>query len=75
MAHPAVESHGELERFWGLPSKPCFAKLSRSVFIGWGVPLFALPVYPAHRLAHELVGLGAPVTSQRPPIDDAIAHG
>eukprot|EP00983_Pelagomonas_calceolata_P019028 598440-Pelagomonas_calceolata.AAC.1 len=36
--------------------------------------LFVVLAFPAHRLAHGLVGLGASVTSQQPPIGDAIAH-
>eukprot|EP00983_Pelagomonas_calceolata_P010507 340549-Pelagomonas_calceolata.AAC.1 len=36
MAHPVVESHRELERLRGLPSKPCFTRLPRSVSLVGG---------------------------------------
>eukprot|EP00983_Pelagomonas_calceolata_P088350 1157184-Pelagomonas_calceolata.AAC.2 len=58
MTHPVVESHVELERLWGLPSKPCSCQ---GQFYSLGAPpglLFVVLAFPAHRLAH---GLAAPV--------------
>eukprot|EP00983_Pelagomonas_calceolata_P032167 1009906-Pelagomonas_calceolata.AAC.2 len=74
MAHPVVESHVESDRLWALPSEPCFARLSRSVSLLEG-PDICCSDFPAHRLAHGLVGLGAFVASLQPPIEDTIANG
>eukprot|EP00983_Pelagomonas_calceolata_P026453 830507-Pelagomonas_calceolata.AAC.1 len=72
MAHPVVESHGELGMFGGLPSKPCLTRLSRSVSLVGG--LF-VPAFLVHKLVRGLVGLDACAASQQPPIEDASAHG
>eukprot|EP00983_Pelagomonas_calceolata_P074151 1152439-Pelagomonas_calceolata.AAC.2 len=56
----------------GIAFKPYFTRLSRSVLVVGGS---AVPAFPAHRLAHGLVTLGASVTSQKPPTKAAIAHG
>eukprot|EP00983_Pelagomonas_calceolata_P022153 695777-Pelagomonas_calceolata.AAC.1 len=64
------ESHKDLERFWGLPSKPCFTtwRLSRSVSLAGGA------AFLVHRLKHGLLDLGASEASQQPPIEDDIAN-
>eukprot|EP00983_Pelagomonas_calceolata_P060120 1146234-Pelagomonas_calceolata.AAC.3 len=63
MAHPVVESHGEL-RLWGRHQSLVLQGQGHLHRLG---SLWFVVTEFAHRLAHGLVGLGASVRSQRPP--------